>query len=152
MSPKMEALRGASVSDQSQVGPLIDSQPYRGLTSAKISVAQRERGKIPSNTGSDEVLDRALQWISDCVQRHEKCSAIVHSDRQIDLPTRLLWVGSSADSVIRLCHTRFFPKETPYITLSHRWVSLSHTLDCTRRHRFKRAISGSVLMETEKGR
>ncbi|KAH8764432.1 heterokaryon incompatibility protein-domain-containing protein [Hyaloscypha finlandica] len=70
-----------------------------------------------TNTGAEEVLRLATQWISDCVKNHEKCKAKESSSRQ--LPTRLISVGPAGSPTVRLCHTKFFPRETLYMTLSH---------------------------------
>jgi len=79
----------------------------------------KQKRRQSRNTGSDESLKQAAKWVSDCVQKHEKCKHEENS--QPMLPTRLIYVGISRDQAVRVLHTEKLPEKTPYITLSHCW-------------------------------
>jgi Heterokaryon incompatibility protein (HET) len=69
-------------------------------------------------------------WLLDCQQSHKPCNALhkqqnLTSARDIFLPTRLIDIGTSHDTAIKLVHTiDILAKESPiprYVTLSHCW-------------------------------
>jgi hypothetical protein len=77
---------------------------------------------VSSNTGSDESLDIASQWILECVSNHKHCSrAAKPTNAETLLPTKLLYIGTLGDQSVRLCNTDLLPDDTQYMTLSHCW-------------------------------
>ncbi|CZR70070.1 uncharacterized protein PAC_19971 [Phialocephala subalpina] len=70
-------------------------------------------------TGSDESLQQAAKWVSDCLQNHAKCSTPMLSHRA--LPTRLVHVDSLECSSVRIRRTGSLPHHVSYTTLSHCW-------------------------------
>lgn len=91
-------------------------QSHRTNTSQiRRSMSEQTLG---SNTGSAQSSDIALQWISECVSKHQHCTP---TNVEAQLPTRLLYVGSSGAQSVRLCETNEFPVDTQYMTLSHCW-------------------------------
>ncbi len=67
-------------------------------------------------SGSTSSLEQAKTWITKCVEAHSSCNA-----PRSTLPTRLTWVSSSGDGVLRLRDTDGLPQGTHYMTLSHCW-------------------------------
>lgn len=79
---------------------------------------------VSYGTASEMALDRMVQWIRDCNENHSRCT----SEGSVALPTRLLDLGASNDS-IKLIETD--GSQGPYICLSHCWGT-SSTVLCTR--------------------
>jgi hypothetical protein len=74
--------------------------------------------KLSDNTGSNESLNIAAQWLLECDSNHLGCKRQTNITSQ--LPTRLLYVGPSGVQ-IRLCATESLSPDVRYTTLSHRW-------------------------------
>ncbi|KAF2731937.1 HET-domain-containing protein [Polyplosphaeria fusca] len=71
--------------------------------------------EIAGETSSAQSLDRALQWIKNCDENHSVCRGM----RSPSLPLRVLDVGESSSSIIRLVNTQ--DKSGQYTALSHCW-------------------------------
>lgn len=77
-------------------------------------------GLTGSHTGDETVLDKAREWLEECMNDHASCS----NDKQSNwLPTRLLDVAVPGDlDMFRVLNTAQHSLEgICYITLSHRW-------------------------------
>ena len=83
------------------------------------------------STGSESSLLLARKWLDECCKSHDVCSHTgMHGpsnnsetapDRRPWYPTRLLDVGISSSSHIRLAHSHDTLLEGPYVALSHCW-------------------------------
>ncbi|KAL4255490.1 HET-domain-containing protein [Pleurotus pulmonarius] len=91
------------------------------------------------STGSQETLNCARGWLTECTITHEQCRTLTSKGW---LPTRLIYAGNSADAAsARLCLRAEVPAESAYITLSHCWGSpaedqlklLQHNIQALRR-------------------
>ncbi|KAK0371170.1 hypothetical protein CLIM01_11471 [Colletotrichum limetticola] len=70
-----------------------------------------------TNTGSDQALSLARQFLTDCLASHD-CS-MPNDDRWA--PTRLIDLGDSPSNVAKLVPSRSLPRPVRWITLSHCW-------------------------------
>jgi hypothetical protein len=96
-----------------------------------------------SSTDSPSAWDTATSWLRTCSRDH-KCRA--RSD--IDLPTRLIYVGGSNESP-RLVETKNVPPSSEYCTLSHCWGSIPMlTLEKHNYHEFLERLPWDELTRT----
>jgi hypothetical protein len=99
------------------------------------------------NTGSDESLRQADKWVKDCSQHHEICQSSIDVERV--LPSRLVDIGLSEESIVRVCNTATFPNSTRYMTLSHCWGKKQiATLSLNNFATFEAGITISTLPQT----
>lgn len=71
----------------------------------------------------------ARLWLQHCANNHKECRSLHSEERR--LPTRLIDLGRENKYVRpRLCHSDRLPRDTKYMTLSHRWGA-SKTLRLT---------------------
>lgn len=105
---------------------------------------------VSSNTGSDESLDIASQWILECISNHKHCNrAAKPTNVETPLPTRLLYIGTLGDQSVRLCNTKLLPDDTQYMTLSHCWGQLQlTTLTNSNIATFQEGLATSKLPKT----
>ena len=80
--------------------------------------------RISGNTGSDDCLAKIAEWIDECAAKHGCWSR----STQAPLPTRLVYVGSCAESGGREMSVRLIESSSldvglkpPYIALSYCW-------------------------------
>ncbi|KAK3399576.1 heterokaryon incompatibility protein-domain-containing protein, partial [Sordaria brevicollis] len=82
-------------------------------------------------TGPDTIAQIA-SWLRKCLDYHPKCSMMLSSKRlsrsplnpsryRSKLPTRILAVGVTGSSHVKLVETTTEPPGTPYVALSHCW-------------------------------
>lgn len=87
----------------------FDKQPQLPLLSSPRAAVD--------DTRSEATMHRVLSWISTCTTEHEHCS----KNQLHPLPDRVLDLGDSPDSPIKLAQTR--NELGYYACLSHRWGS-----------------------------
>jgi hypothetical protein len=94
--------------------------------------------------GDEAYLDILRLWISDCDECHEKCPPPANGP----LPTRLIYLGSKDDPIIRI-YTPQPNDSLKYIALSHPWGPEPHF--CTYQsniEEYKKSISYQKLPAT----
>ena len=74
--------------------------------------------RLCSDTGDDQASRRAVAWLEDCTQRHEKCATA--RAQPTNPPTRLLEIDAPSPGLIRVVDTT---RVVQYATLSHCWGS-----------------------------
>ena len=75
-----------------------------------------------SSTSSHAALNVARKWLSNCCTNHSTCELMVSQASRRYLPKRLIDIRRQPNSEWRLIlDTQFLPKNTIYMTLSHRW-------------------------------
>ncbi|KAJ9613925.1 hypothetical protein H2200_002061 [Cladophialophora chaetospira] len=86
---------------------------------------------IPSSTGDRRVLQRAQQWLTECLQDHGRCITPISTF----LPLRLLDIDpqGTQQKTFTVVEAKHVPLESAYLTMSHRWHETTPRL--TRRHR-----------------
>jgi Heterokaryon incompatibility protein (HET) len=82
------------------------------------------------STWSEQTRMQAQKWIRECRDRHDICHSTFPepNSESARLPTRLLDIGKSSDSHVRLVSSTGLPHDTNYMTLSHCWGELSSFL------------------------
>ncbi|KAK2764993.1 hypothetical protein FQN54_008692 [Arachnomyces sp. PD_36] len=95
---------------------------------------------IEPDSGSRQSLDVAASWLNHCVEKHERCTSV-----DAALPSRLLDVGTSDDSVIKLinCAPNLRSK---YVSLSYCW-GRSSTATTTTRDSYSARTSGIPMSD-----
>ncbi|KAF5653272.1 hypothetical protein F25303_2444 [Fusarium sp. NRRL 25303] len=79
------------------------------------------RPRVGRHTNSRETFDRAREWVSECVTKHD-CPRPTTAG--VPLPKRLIDVEGALEDPVRLIETR--GDEYPYVCLSHRWGDPTH--------------------------
>ncbi|KAK1480001.1 serine/threonine protein kinase [Colletotrichum cuscutae] len=118
--------RGMSDDDQFKCrrnGSSLKMEPD-GSTIVALYVAPGDRPTPPQaqtgypilpETGSSQQFTLLNEWLRVCDEQHDH-----HIDKHMELPTRIIDVGTTPDSIIRLCDGKSLPLER-YIALSHCW-------------------------------
>lgn len=110
------------------VGPLNGlTNPDRCLKMNYYARKQPEHGpwgtpdQASLYTGSDASLAKARDWLLQCRKNHSSCQRMLESSGA--RPRRLLEVGKSSDSTIRVCLSESLSRQSKleYLTLSHCW-------------------------------
>ena len=111
-----------------------------------------------NSTWSTESLGQIQSWLRECQRSHESCNALpahdhLEANAKTFLPSRLLDLGTSHSSVVRLVQTADIQTEQghspPYITLSHCWGGKSVVqLKKSTARDFERGLPQEQLPET----
>lgn len=89
-----------------------------GTPGDRLGINNPSEAQASLSTASDQNIQLALQWLSNCMKSHLKCKPY----DGYPLPTRLLDVNPSASAEkIRLVLSKDLPANTRYITLSYCW-------------------------------
>jgi len=75
--------------------------------------------KMDDEVGLDSRWTTVERWFQDCVSGHESCSQA--GDRESWYPTRLLDLGDTTTSAVKIIDTRTTEPTGRYVSLSHRW-------------------------------
>ncbi|KAL3595740.1 hypothetical protein FPOAC2_10103 [Fusarium poae] len=102
---------------------------------------------LEHHTGSEQSLDQAKKWYSNCVRDHSDCDTSIGVNKF--QPSRLLYLGQPKDISIHIKGE--YPRDLTYMTLSHCWGS-SHfiKLQSDNLDEFRRTISWESLPQTFK--
>lgn len=91
--------------------------------------------EVPGPISSKEHMQHIFQWFESCTgSAHSQCGLYrIQHDRQLSLPSRLLYFSSNQTEKVRLVEVQM-EQIYQYVTLSHRWgtpepLKLSHNSD-----------------------
>jgi hypothetical protein len=126
---------------------------------------------IHAITWSSYTVCQVREWLKSCAESHPQCtgsrSKLDDPDKR-SLPSRLLDTGplplhemdiftANLDTLslevnpyLRLCDTESFPRDTKYLTLSHRWSNPpAVTLNNATAEQFKNSIPLAEMLKPE---
>ena len=89
------------------------------LLSDDPAAAHIEKRPVNGRVAEAHTFQLAKQWVEDCHVNHTRCAEVKRSFQ----PSRVLDVGSEADSHIRLVETKAYPSTdfTKFVALSYCW-------------------------------
>ncbi|KAI1385676.1 heterokaryon incompatibility protein-domain-containing protein [Hypoxylon trugodes] len=132
----------------SSAGSYMDSLQFLAEPSSEAFKSGDITGALLENTGSIESLGLVVGWFDSCRRDHDGCCSTLGGqrlDNALLLPTRILYVGSSDDNIVKLVETwNWSRKEEQWAALSHCWggkMPISTTHATLQSHREGIALS-----------
>lgn len=88
--------------------------PLASLKSWQLA-GEEDQGRTDSKVTFRNIKD----WIRDCDNHHDYCRSLISNHGSLWIPSRLIFVGTTATPALRLCEDA--PQGSQYTSLSHCW-------------------------------